>query len=180
MALKIAAHNLPPVVTLRRFHVDKLNAYPTFFAMADDGAHLQLSGVVIVMNAEMNFNFRSRRVLGLTQNAHAHRPHICQETGRELVGRAKQNAPIGGAPCAASAFGRWIVRQMSNRNSRGPRGCFWPNGCSQKIINNLLMECECRCGGDRIWRRLKSGCPGEKDCAGVSTWASVCFGPQAC
>jgi len=31
--------------------------------MADDRAHLQFSGGMIVVNSEMNFNFRSRGVL---------------------------------------------------------------------------------------------------------------------
>jgi hypothetical protein len=128
------------MVALGRFHVHKLNAYPPFSAMADDGTHLQLSGGAIVMNAEMNFNFRSRRVLGLTQNAHANGAHVRQETGREFVRWAKQDAPIGGTPSTASAFGRWIVRQMSNRNSRGPRGCFWPKGARgryQQFVNGV-------------------------------------------
>jgi hypothetical protein len=89
MGLKIAAHNLPPMVTLGRFQVHKLNADSSFAAMADHGAHLQLSGGMIVVNSEMNFNFRSQRVLNFTQNANAHRGHVRQETGYELAGRSK-------------------------------------------------------------------------------------------
>jgi hypothetical protein len=48
-ALRITAHNLPPVVTLRGLHIHELNAYPSFATMADDGPHLQLSGWMIVM-----------------------------------------------------------------------------------------------------------------------------------
>lgn len=182
LRLRITAHDLPPVVALGRLHVHKLNAYPPFPAMADDGAHLQLSGGVIVMNAEMNFNFRSRRVLNLTQDTHANRAHVRQEAGHEFVRWAKQNAPVGGASGAASAFGRWIVGQMSNRNSGG----WWGNASGQRgpaeDINNLLMECEY---ANRWWcQDLKAieraGGRGEKDCAGVWTWASVSFGAKAC
>jgi hypothetical protein len=94
------------MVTLGRFHVHKLNADSPFAAMANHGAHLQLSGGSIVVNAEVNFNFRPHRVLNLTQDANAYWAHVRQESGHELAGRAKQNAPIGGAPGAASPFGR--------------------------------------------------------------------------
>jgi hypothetical protein len=110
------------MVALRGLHVYELNAYPPFATMADDRTHLQLSGGMIVVNAEMNFNFHSCGVLDLTQDAHANRAHVRQETGYELTGRAKQNAPISGASGAVSPFGRLIVGQLRNRNSRGPRG----------------------------------------------------------
>jgi hypothetical protein len=104
--LEITAHNLPPMFALRRLHVHKLNADPPFAAIADDGAHLQLSKRMIVVNAKMNFNFRSCWVLNLAQDAHANRAQVRQEAGHEMAGWTKQNAPIGGASGAASPFGR--------------------------------------------------------------------------
>jgi len=65
-ALKITAHDLPPMVALCGFHVHKLNANFPLAAMADDSDHLQFSGGAIVVNAEMNFNFRSHGILDLT------------------------------------------------------------------------------------------------------------------
>lgn len=121
------------MVALRRLHVHKLNADPPFAAMADDGVHLQLSKWMIVVDAEMNFNFRSRGVLDLAQDAHANRTHVRQEAGHEMAGWTKQDAPIGGAPGAASAFGGWIVGQMSNRNSRGPGGMLLAQGDSRTV-----------------------------------------------
>jgi hypothetical protein len=135
-ALKITAHDLPPVVALRRLYVHEVNAHPTFGTMADDRAHLQFSSGVIVVNTEMNFNFRSHGVLNLTQDAHAQRAHVCQETGDELVGWAKQNAPISGAPRTASPFGRWIVGQSSNRISPGLRGKLLTRGCLERLSMN--------------------------------------------
>ena len=140
--LEIAAHNLPPVVALRRLHIHELDSYPSFAAMPDHRAHLQLSGRMIVVHTKMNFNFRSCGILNLAQDTHAHRAHICQETGRELVGRAKQNAPVGGAPGASSPFGRWIFWQSSNRNSRGLRGKVSGPRMPAEINNSLLMACE--------------------------------------
>jgi len=103
------------VVSLVGFHVDELNAYLPFAGMADHSTHQQLSGWLIIVNAKMNFNFRAHRVLNFTQNAYANGTQVREEARHELAARAKQNAPIGGASSGASAFGRVIVRQSSNR-----------------------------------------------------------------
>jgi hypothetical protein len=109
--------------------------------MADDSAHLQFSGGMIVVNPEMNFDFRSGGVLNLTQNAYAHRAHVRQEAGDELVCWAEQNAPISGAPRAASPFGRWVVGQSSNRDSPACGEASDPRKPGENI-NELLKECE--------------------------------------
>jgi hypothetical protein len=51
------------MIALGGFHVHKLNAYSPLAAMADEGTHLQLPGRTIVINGEMDFNFRSYGVL---------------------------------------------------------------------------------------------------------------------
>jgi hypothetical protein len=134
--LEIAAHYFPPMVALRGLYVHKLNAQPPFAAMADDGAHLQLPGGMIAVNAEMNFNFRSRGVLNLTQDTDANWAQVCQEASHELVRWAKQDAPIGGAPGAASPFGRWIVGQSSNRISPSRGGKLLARGCLRRLTTN--------------------------------------------
>jgi hypothetical protein len=112
VTLEVAAHDLPPVVSLRRLHIHKLNAHSPFAAMADYGTHLQLSSRTIVVNAEMNFNFCACGILDLTQDAYANRAHVRQKARHKLAGWAKQNTPIGGASGAGPPFGRWIVGQF--------------------------------------------------------------------
>jgi hypothetical protein len=51
------------MIALGGLYVHKLNAHSSFAAMADDGTHLQLSGRMIVINVEVDFNFRSYGVL---------------------------------------------------------------------------------------------------------------------
>lgn len=72
VALKFTAHDLPPVVALRGLDIHELDAYPPFATMVGDGTHLQLSGWMIVANAEMDFNLRSHRVLYFVQDAYAY------------------------------------------------------------------------------------------------------------
>jgi hypothetical protein len=148
--LKFASHDLPPVVTLRRLHVQELNAQSPLTGMADHRLHLQFSGRMIVVNAEVNFNLHTNGILNLTKDAYAYWAHVRQETRDKLIGRTKQNAPIGSAPGAASPFGSSGVGQWSNRISR-PAGEGSVPRMRMKINNNLLMECECPSSdGDRI------------------------------
>jgi hypothetical protein len=74
------------MVALLGRDIHELNTHPPFATMADNGPHLQLSGWTVVVNAEMNFNFRSRRVLYFAQDADAYRAHVCEESGHELAG----------------------------------------------------------------------------------------------
>ena len=92
--------------------------------------HLKFSRGMIVVNAKVNFNFRPQDKLTFTQNADALGAHVRQETGHKLAARTKQNAPIRGAPGAASPFGRSNLRQSSDRNSLGRWGGFWPKDVS--------------------------------------------------
>ena len=130
------------MVALLGRDIHELNAHSPFATMADDGPHLQLSGWAVVVNAEMNFNFRSHRILNLAEDAHANRAHVCEESGHELAGRTEQNAPIGGASSDASPFGRLIVSQSSNRNCPGPRGKLLAPSVPMEDINDLLKQCE--------------------------------------
>jgi hypothetical protein len=121
------------MVALLGRDIRELNTHTPFATMADDGPHLQLSGWMAIVNAEMNFNFRSNRVLFFAQDADAYRAHVCEESGHELAGRTEQNAPIGGASSDASPFGRLIVSQSRNRNCPGPQGKLLARACSRKI-----------------------------------------------
>jgi hypothetical protein len=89
MALKIAAHDLPPVVALRGHHVDELHSDSAFAAMAYYGAHLQFSGVLLFLDAEMNFHFRPARKLFFAQDAHACRAHIREKADGQFIRRAE-------------------------------------------------------------------------------------------
>lgn len=131
------------MVALLGRYIHELNTHSPFATMADDGPHLQLSGWTVVVNAEMNFNFCSHRVLSFAQDADAYRAHVCEESGHELAGRTEQNAPIGGASSDASPFRRLIVSQSSNRNCPGPRGKLAAGpSVPTEDINNLLKQCE--------------------------------------
>lgn len=125
------------MIALRGLHVYEVHAQPSFATMANHRAHLQFSGGMIIVNTEMNFNFRSHGILNFTQDAHAQRAHIREEAGDEMVGWAEQNAPISGAPGAAPSFGRWIVGQSSNRNSQACGGKLQARGG----VDRLSMNC---------------------------------------
>jgi hypothetical protein len=104
--------------------------------MADYTAQLQLSCAMIVLNAEMNFNLRSRRQWSRTQDAHAQGAHVRQEADGELIRWTQQDAPIGGAPGAASPFGRLIIGQLSNRIFPGRPGKLLARGGLLKLSTN--------------------------------------------
>jgi len=63
VALKLAAHDFPPMIALRGVHVHEVDADSSLPAMADDRAHLKSSPDLRFLNSKMNFDFCSDRIL---------------------------------------------------------------------------------------------------------------------
>lgn len=61
------------MIALSRVHIHKMDADSSLSTMTHDGAHLESSPDFRFLNPEVNFNFRSDRVLFFAQDAHANR-----------------------------------------------------------------------------------------------------------
>lgn len=92
------------MIALRRLNVYKMDPHSALPAVANDRAQLQAPPKFIFLNSKMNFDFRSDRVLLFAQNADPNGAHIGQKSRGQVAGRPKQDAPVGGPPCAGPSF----------------------------------------------------------------------------